>query len=492
MAQRVFNTLTNQKEELVPLEDRKLGMYVCGPTVYDLSHIGHARCYSSFDTIARWLRRSGYELTLVRNYTDVDDKIIKRANETGVPPHELSERFIREFQKDMASLNVLPADREPKVSEHIEEIVSLIVTLVDKGFAYESEGDVYFAVRSFDDYGKLSGRKLDDLLAGARVEIGERKRDPLDFALWKTAKPGEPSWESPWGKGRPGWHIECSAMSEKYLGASFDIHGGGKDLVFPHHENEVAQSEAASGLQLAKYWLHNGFVTVNTEKMGKSLGNFFTIRDLLERFDGESLRYFLLGTHYRSPIDFSLEGISGAQARVAYVYETLAKVEERLARGTDADSVGPMLYEELLVSTHQRFREAMEDDFNTAAALGALAEIFPLLNELVDKPPVKDRPLIERTLLRFRQSLHEVSGILGVFHSDPREWLLSHRERLAAQLEIDGSWVEEQIARRAEARKAKDFAAADAIRQAMAERGVEIMDSPGGTTWRVVAPQLQG
>lgn len=487
MAQRVFNTLTNQKEELVPLQDRKLGMYVCGPTVYDMSHVGHARCYTSFDTIARWLRHTGYELTLVRNYTDVDDKIIKRANETGVPAHEVTTKYIREFQIDMASLNVLPGDVEPKVSEHIPEIVALIEKLVEKGFAYESAGDVYFAVRSFETYGKLSGRKLDDLLSGARVEVGERKRDPLDFALWKTAKPDEPFWESPWGKGRPGWHIECSAMSEKYLGASFDIHGGGKDLVFPHHENEVAQSEAASGLQLSKYWLHNGFVTVQAEKMGKSLGNFFTIRELLQRFDGEALRYFLLGTHYRSPIDFSLEAIAGAQARVAYVYETLAKVDERLARGSGAAGEGPVLMPELLSSVRSRFTEAMEDDFNSAAALGGIAELFPLLNEWVDKPPVKDRAMVERTLSRLREELRWVGDILGVFNQDPGAWLLAHRERLAAQMGIDASWVEEQIAGRAEARKARDFAAADAIRQAMAERGVEIMDSPSGTTWRVVA-----
>ena len=488
MTQRLFNTLTNQKEELVPREGRKIGMYVCGPTVYDMSHVGHARCYSAFDTVARWLRTSGYDVTFVRNYTDVDDKIIKRANELGVPPHEISERYIREFQTDMAALNVLPADVEPKVTGHMPEIISLIERLVEKGFAYESEGDVYFAVKVFEPYGKLSKRNLDDLLAGARVEVGERKRDPLDFALWKTAKPGEPAWDSPWGKGRPGWHIECSAMSEKYLGPSFDIHGGGKDLVFPHHENEIAQSEADSGLNLAAYWMHNGFVTINAEKMAKSLGNFTTIRDMLARYDGEALRFFLLGTHYRSPIDFSVEAIDAAQARVAYVYETLAKVDERLSRpGADVSPEGPVHNAEIVDTLWSRFAEAMEDDFNTAAALGVISEAFPLMNEYVDRPPVKDKALVARTLLRMRDTVLRVGDVFGVWRQEPKAWLKVHRERMAAQRGIEPSWVEERIGARADARKAKDFAAADAIRDELQARGVEIMDSPGGTTWRVIA-----
>ena len=486
MAQRLFNTLTNQKEDLVPREGRKIGMYVCGPTVYDMSHVGHARCYSAFDTIARWLRASGYEVTVVRNYTDVDDKIIKRANEQGLQSTEISERYIEEFKTDMRALNVLPADVEPKVTEHMPEIISLIERLVEKGAAYESEGDVYFAVKLFEPYGKLSRRNLDDLLAGARVEVGERKRDPLDFALWKTAKPGEPSWDSPWGKGRPGWHIECSAMSEKYLGPSFDIHGGGKDLVFPHHENEIAQSEAASGLQLSKYWMHNGFVTINAEKMAKSLGNFTTIRDMLADYDGESLRFFLLGTHYRSPIDFSVEAIDAAQARVAYVYETLAKVDERLARAGEIGE-GQVHAQELVEGLWPRFAEAMEDDFNAAAALGAISEAFPLMNELVEKPPVKDKALVARTLKRLRATVDRIGDVLGVWRQEPHEWLGRHRERMAARRGIDPAWVEGRIAARAEARKAKDFAAADGIRDELQQKGGEIMDSPGGTTWRVLA-----
>lgn len=486
MAQRLFNTLTNQKEELVPLEDRKIGMYVCGPTVYDLSHAGHARCYTAFDTIARWLRASGYGLTLVRNYTDVDDKIIRRANELGIPSTELTERYIAEFKADMGALGVLPADVEPKVTEHMPEIISLIARLIEKGFAYPADGDVYFGVRTFETYGKLSKRNLDDLLSGARVEVGEQKRDPLDFALWKAAKPGEPFWESPWGKGRPGWHIECSAMSEKYLGPSFDIHGGGKDLIFPHHENEIAQSEAASGVTFSRYWLHNGFVTIQAEKMGKSLGNFFTIRDLLARFDGEAIRYMMLGTHYRSPVDFSLEAIAASQGRVAYVYETLAKAKARIAREATPPGEGSVLAPERIEKTWSDFREAMEDDFNTASALGAVSELFPWINELVDKPPVKDRPLVARTLSRILEELAKVASILGVFEKEPAVWLQDHRLRLAAQKGIEPAWVEEQMEARAEARRAKDFAQADRIREELLRRGVEIMDSPGGTTWRML------
>ncbi|MFN7133166.1 MAG: cysteine--tRNA ligase, partial [Myxococcales bacterium] len=327
---RVFNTMTGQKEPFTPLTPGRVGMYVCGPTVYDMSHVGHARAYVAFDTIARFFRFQGLEVRYVRNYTDVDDKIIRRANEIGAPPGEVSERFIREFLTDMAALHVARADVEPKVTEHMPEIIDIIGKLIERGHAYASGGDVYFAVRGFEGYGKLSKRNLDDLEAGARVEPGELKRDPLDFALWKAAKPGEPFWESPWGKGRPGWHIECSAMSAKYLGETFDLHAGGKDLIFPHHENEIAQSEAASGKPFARYWTHCGFVQVDNEKMSKSLGNFFTIRDVLQSFDAEALRYFLLGTHYRNPINFSDVALADAEKRIDYLYDTLAKVQERL------------------------------------------------------------------------------------------------------------------------------------------------------------------
>jgi cysteinyl-tRNA synthetase len=486
MTQRVFNTLTGQKEELVPRVPGKLGMYVCGVTPYDMSHLGHARCYSAFDTVVRWLRASGLEVLLVRNYTDVDDKIIKRANELGVPSTEVSERFIREYRTDMASLGVMPADVEPKITEHVPEVIALIERLVAAGVAYESRGDVYFAVRAFPGYGKLSKRNLDDLLSGARVEPGEQKRDPLDFALWKTAKPGEPAWDSPWGKGRPGWHIECSAMSMKYLGESFDLHGGGKDLVFPHHENEIAQSEGATGLTFSRTWMHNGFVTVSQEKMSKSEGNFFTIRDLLKRFDGESIRTFLLGTHYRSPIDFSLEAIDAAESRVAYVYETLAKADERVARGPEGGE-GALYQPQIVERIWPAFVEAMEDDFNAAQGLAALSDAFPLMNELAEKPKIKDAAQVVRTLRRLRADVGRAAAVLGVFEKDPVAWLAAHRTRAAAKRGIDPAWVHERIEARTRARKEKDFAAADGIRGELLARGVEIMDGPRGTTWRVVA-----
>ena len=326
---RIHNTLTGRKELLVPLVAGKVGMYVCGPTVYDMSHIGHARVYVAFDVVARYLAFAGLQVNYVRNFTDVDDKIIRRANELKVPPGELSERFIAEFLTDMESLHVGRATVEPKVTEHMPEILVIIGALIQEGKAYASGGDVYFSVRSFEGYGKLSHRSLETLMEGMseRVEHNDLKRDPLDFALWKAAKPGEISWESPWGPGRPGWHIECSAMSAKYLGATFDLHAGGKDLIFPHHENEIAQSEAASGKPLATIWMHNGFVNVDDEKMSKSLGNFFTIRDVLAKFDPEALRYFLLGTHYLNPISFSDVVLNEAEKRTDYLYETLAKVQ---------------------------------------------------------------------------------------------------------------------------------------------------------------------
>ena len=480
---RVYNTLTNRKEPLVPLVEGKIGMYVCGPTVYDMSHVGHARVYVTFDVVARFLRFAGRQVTYVRNYTDVDDKIIRRANETGVAPAEISERFIREFVADMQALGVDPADVEPKVTEHIPEVVGLIEKIIARGQAYVAGGDVYFAVREFPGYGKLSKRNLDDLEAGARVEPGDLKRDPLDFALWKAAKPGEPSWDSPWGKGRPGWHIECSAMSAKYLGETFDVHAGGKDLIFPHHENEIAQSEAASGKPFARYWLHNGFVQIDNEKMSKSLGNFFTIREVLQKFEAEALRYFLLGTHYRNPINFSDVALADAERRVDYIYETLAKVDERLA-GRQV-TPGALVAQEQVEKVLPAFIEAMADDFNAAEALGGLANAFALMNELCEKPPTKDKAAVVRTLARVRDEVHAVGAVLGLFNQPPGEFLLRRREKKAAAKGIDGVRVERLINERGEARKAKDFAAADRVRDELKAMGVEIVDTPAGTTWKV-------
>ncbi len=484
MSLRIYNTLTREKETFTPLSAGKVGMYVCGPTVYDMSHTGHARVYVAFDVVARYLRSSGFDVTYVRNYTDVDDKIIKRANETGVSARELSERFIREFQLDMEALGVESPSVEPKVSDHVPEIVALIERIIARDAAYVSAGDVYFAVRKFDRYTQLSGRNLDEMEAGARVEPGEQKRDPLDFALWKAAKPGEPSWESPWGKGRPGWHIECSAMSAKYLGETFDVHAGGMDLIFPHHTNEIAQSEAASGKRFVRYWMHNGFVNINQEKMSKSLGNFFTIRQLREKYDPEAIRYFLLGTHYRNPINFSDAALQDAEKRVEYQYETLQKADERL-RTSSAPSSGPFVANDEVEKVVPQFREAMDDDFNTAEALGRLSGPLALIQQLVDKPPTKDKAAVERTLRRLVADVRRIGGILGVMQGDPAAYLARRRERACRERKIDPVQVESRIADRAEARKAKDFAKADQIRQDLAAMGVQIMDTPAGTTWKV-------
>ncbi len=486
MELRVYNTMTDRKEVLVPMVPGKLGMYVCGPTVYDMSHIGHARVYVTFDVVARFLRSTGLEVCYVRNFTDIDDKIIKRANEEGRAAGEVSERYIEEFRKDMALLGVAPTDVEPKVTEHLPEIVALIERIIASGVGYVSGKDVYFSVRDHSGYGKLSKRRLDDLEAGARVDPNEQKRDPFDFALWKGAKPGEPSWPSPWGEGRPGWHIECSAMSARYLGETFDLHAGGKDLVFPHHENEIAQSEAGNGKPFARYWIHNGFVQIDNEKMSKSLGNFFTIRDVLQKVEPEALRLFLLSTHYRNPINFSDVALADASRRLDYIYETLAKVEERRAALPSEPGEGELLESARIAALGAGFNEAMADDFNTADAIGRLADGFALLNELCERPKTKDKALLARTLVAARAELLACGMILGLFTQAPGEYLLRRRTRLVAERGIDAAEVERQIAERAEARKRKDFAAADRARDALKELGVEIMDSASGTSWKVL------
>jgi cysteinyl-tRNA synthetase len=474
----VYNTLKGEKEPFVPLIPGKVRLYVCGPTVYDMSHIGHARAYVAFDVVQRYLRRS-YQVTHVRNYTDVDDKIIKRGLELGEASTVVSERFIDEFKTDMRALGVQAADVEPKVTEHIPEIIQIIEKLIARGMAYASGGDVYYAVEKFKGYGKLSKRSIEDMEAGARVEVSEQKRHPMDFALWKAAKPGEPFWKSPWGDGRPGWHIECSAMSSKYLGETFDIHGGGKDLVFPHHENEIAQSEAASGKPFARYWLHNGFVNVDNEKMSKSLGNFFTIRDVLQKFDAQSLRYFLLTTHYRSPINFSDKNLAEAEARVKYLYETLARVAAAVTPGSDAPPYRDVEVDKL----DERFAVAMDDDFNTAKVLGDVAGIFRIANEILQKPEDKERDA--RTLRAIQRSLADIGSVLGLFTEDPATVLKRIESRRQKERGIDSEKIEGLIAERNAARRQKDFARADAIRKELAALGVTIKDSPTGTTWEV-------
>nr|WP_277991461.1 cysteine--tRNA ligase [Corallococcus macrosporus] len=481
---RLFNTMSMQKEPLEPLVPGEVKVYVCGPTVYSYIHIGNARTFTSFDVVVRYLRYRGFKVTYVRNFTDVDDKIIKAAHETGEAPVALASRFVEAFREDVHALHLREPDVSPRVSETIPEIVALIQTLVDKGYAYEAKGDVYFEVDKDEDYAKLSKRNLDDLCQGERVQPGELKRQPLDFALWKAAKPGEPSWDSPWGKGRPGWHIECSAMSEKFLGRTFDIHGGALDLIFPHHENEIAQSESATGQTMAKYWMHCGFLDLEGAKMSKSLGNVVRLRDALGKVDAEALRFFFLSTHYRHPLTFGEKSLQDAEGRMEYFYETLRKVDERVT-GKDF-AKGPLHGDPSRFLTE--FESAMDDDFNTAGALGALSGLFGLMNELTDKPPVKDKALVGRTLQALREQVREMSRVLGVFEDDPGAWLLRRRDRAVRERGIDVAEVERLLAERTAARAAKDFAKADEVRGALKALGVDIMDTPAGTSWKVAAP----
>ena len=497
---RLYDTVKREKTPLTQREEGKVGIYVCGPTVYDMCHVGHARVYVAFDVVVRHMRRRGLDVTYVRNVTDVDDKIIARAGEADPPadPIALSAHFTDEFRADMDALGNGSPDHEPKVSEHIPDIVKLIEEIIAAGHAYEAEGDVYFEVESFSDYGVLSRRNLDDLRAGARVEVDRRKRGPMDFALWKAAKPGEPSWESPWGPGRPGWHIECSAMSSRYLGDSFDIHGGGMDLIFPHHENEIAQSRAITGPgTYAQHWMHNGFINVRTtakeeEKMSKSLGNFFTIREVIARHEPEALRLFLLGTHYRKPLSFELDrsgedvrfvSLEDAELRLHYAYVTLARLREALSVGKE---YGPGAVLPPADDFVERFNAVLDDDFNTAAAVGLTSELLTLANKLLDQPKSAPKDQRRRTLRATLEALEQVSDALGVFGQDPTTFLERRRAHLCRVRGITPEQVEQAITNRNEARKAKDFQLADDLRKELTEMGVELMDGPGGTTWKVL------
>jgi len=474
---RVYNTLTDGKEPFRPIRDGEVKMYACGVTVYDHSHIGHARGAVVFDMIRRYLAYRGFSVTYVRNFTDVDDKIIRRANEEGVDSEVIAKRYIEEYQKDMAALGVERADIEPRATEHIAEIIDLVQRLVDKGHAYEAGGDVLFEVATLPDYGKLSKRKLDELQAGARVEVDEKKKSPLDFVLWKGSKEGEPAWESPWGAGRPGWHIECSAMSRAHLGDSIDIHGGGKDLIFPHHENEIAQSEAATGKPFVRYWLHNGFVNIDQEKMSKSLGNFFTIKEVLEKFDPEAVRLFLLTTHYRSPIDFSDRNIHDADRARRRVYNLLQTVDRLLAENPAAgeERRAPAEVEAAVESMLARFEEAMDDDFNTAKALGNLFEVVRILNGAVQDLPAGEAAALIPLLRRFRENIDRIGTVLGLFRESPPSVLKGEADASSREIE---TMIEARLA----ARKRKDWAEADRLRDELAARGVRLKDRPDGTT----------
>ncbi len=477
MPLRVYNTLSGQKEEFRPLVPGQVGMYVCGVTVYDYCHLGHARANIVFDVVYRYLQYAGYRVTYVRNYTDVDDKIINRANERGISSHELAETFIRAFDEDMAALGLATPTHQPKATEFIPQIVALVEKLIGRGLAYESAGDVYYSVDKFDGYLKLSKRTMEEMQAGARIAPGEQKRNPMDFALWKAAKPGEPSWPSPWGAGRPGWHIECSAMSSTLLGDSFDIHGGGRDLIFPHHENEIAQSEGASGQPFVRYWLHNGFVNVNQEKMSKSLGNFFTIRDILARYDAEVVRFFILTAHYRSPIDFADQQLDEAGQALARCYEALDQAG-RVAPAVAGGAVPADLVEAVakLAELDERFREAMDDDFNTAQAIGHLFDGVRAMNRLL----AADSPALSGAVAAGRATLLRLGGVLGLFASVPADWLACQARRRLAESGLDEAVIAARIAERLAARKERNFARADQIRDELAAQGIRTARRPGG------------
>ena len=482
---QLYNTLTRKKEEFVPVRPGKVNMYVCGITAYDYCHIGHARSALVFDVLVRHLRALGLDVTFVRNFTDVDDKIIRRANEEKRDWREVGQTYIDAFHEDMDRLNVVRADHEPRATEYIQQMQDLCSELIAQGKAYAvPSGDVYFRVRAYPPYGKLSGRSLDELQAGARVAPGEEKQDPLDFALWKAAKPGEPFWESPWGKGRPGWHIECSAMSKEYL--PLDIHGGGQDLIFPHHENEIAQTEAALGKPLANIWMHNGFVQVDSEKMSKSLGNFKTIRDILESYLAETLRYFLAGKHYRSPIDFSLDNMDESERSQKRVYECLREVDKALARENWKPGAAPAELVEELKQQDQSFMDALEDDVNTAAAMGHLFNMVRIAGRVLEDKKLRNSEGGRDILKAFRDATAKWDTLLGLFAQKPEGFLASLREIRARRRGLDMNKVAGLLRERQEARAAKDFARSDAARDELAALGVEVRDTPEGPVWDII------
>jgi len=460
---KIHNSLTRKKDVFKPIEPGKVKMYVCGMTVYDLCHLGHARVLVVFDTVVRYLRYSGYEVTYVRNITDIDDKIIARANENAEDFSALTRRFVQAMHEDAAELGVLPPDEEPAATASMPEIINMVQTLIDKGFAYTAKGedgagDVYYDVSAFKNYGKLSGKKLEDLRAGERVAVDERKDDPLDFVLWKAAKPGEPYWDSPWGKGRPGWHIECSAMSTCCLGNHFDIHGGGQDLQFPHHENEIAQSEAATGETFVNLWMHNGFVRIDDEKMSKSLGNFFTVREILKLYKGEDIRYFVLASQYRSPLNYADQLLDNARTALSRLYNTLRDLEVP----ADYDKNDPAV---------EKFKQAMDDDFNTPEALAVLFDLANQVNRLKDEDV--------SAAAQKAAVLKNLANVLGLLEADPEHYLQS-----GAGDDSDAEKIEALIVARKEARENKDWAEADRIRDELDALGVVLEDKDGKTVWR--------
>ncbi|GAA6133254.1 cysteine--tRNA ligase [Oceaniserpentilla sp. 4NH20-0058] len=457
MALNIYNTLTRQKEEFKPLQAGKVGMYVCGMTVYDFCHMGHARVMVSFDVIVRYLRHIGYDVNYIRNITDIDDKIINRAAENGEEFNVLVDRMVNAMNEDFGKLNVLTPNSEPKATDHIQGIISMVQTLIEKGFAYAAtNGDVYYRVRKFEGYGKLSGKILEELESGARIEVTEEKEDPLDFVLWKSAKPEEPSWTSPWGEGRPGWHIECSAMSTCCLGNNFDIHGGGPDLKFPHHENEIAQSEAATGEQYANTWMHAGALRIDGEKMSKSLGNFFTIRDVLKEYDAEVIRFFLASVQYRSEINYSQAGLQDAQSKLDRLYNSLKGCNLGVAVDKNDADVSAFI---------DQFKSAMNDDFNTPKAIAVMFDLVSHINKA--EGASKDK---------LASLLKTFADVLGCLQTNPEDYFKQG-------VDVDEAYIQEMIEKRVQAKKDKDFALADKIRHDLDEQGIELQDSREGTTW---------
>jgi cysteinyl-tRNA synthetase len=462
----IYNTFTRKKEEFKPLEGNKVKIYTCGPTVYDFFHVGNARVFITFDMIRKYLEFRGYDVTFVQNFTDIDDKMIKRANEEGITVKDLGDRFIQEYFKDADALGISRADVHPKATEHINEIIELIKVLIEKGYAYEVNGDVYYDTRKFKDYGKLSHQDIDELEVGARIEPGELKKAPMDFALWKAKKPGEPAWESPWGEGRPGWHIECSIMAMKYLGETIDIHGGGPDLIFPHHENEIAQSEAATGKPFSRFFMHVGYLNINNQKMSKSLGNFFTVRDILKSYEPEVLRFFMLSSHYRNPINFSQDLMEQAKNSLERLYNGLYSMEHLEKKALEKNlNEDQERYLQKLNIYKKEFIEAMDDDFNTADAIACLFNIVREYNmNINEKSPLK---LIKET----KELLLDLGNVLGLFRKFSDETLLDEE-------------IEQKIKERQEARKAKNYALADKIRDELKAQGIILEDTPSGVRWK--------
>jgi len=481
---KIYNTITNRKEDFIPLIPNEVKLYACGVTVYDNCHIGHARNAVFFDVLRRYLRHKGFHVTYVRNFTDIDDKIINRSHQEGVSWDTIARKYTEEYYKDMNLLGVENADIEPKATEHITEMIEIIKGLIEKGFAYEAGGSVYFAVQAFPDYGKLSKRDREDMIAGARVDIDEMKKDPMDFALWKKSKEGEPAWKSPWGPGRPGWHIECTAMSIKHLGTTLDIHGGGADLIFPHHENEIAQSEAYTGKTFAKYWVHNGFITINREKMSKSLGNFFTVKEILDKFDPEVVRFFLLSTHYRSPIEFSDASLHEAERSIDRYYSTVLRINDFMARKSGNKkglSKEGEIFREFASSFRKKFIEAMDDDVNTALAIGHIFELIRATNAFLDGSPsgIEDRGLLSET----KELVREAADILHILNKTPSEWYRSLIK--TRKIDLSEEDILERIVERQGARLRKDWGTADSIRKELEEKGIILEDKKDRTDWKI-------